>query len=61
MPNTVEVPLLVINQKDLNPWLKATPDGGVATPVYDQSWTAGLIDANANHTALPTSPVPGGS
>jgi len=61
VPNTVEVPLLVINQKDLNPWLKATPDGGVATPVYDQSWTAGLIDANSNHTPLPTSPVPSGS
>jgi ribose transport system substrate-binding protein len=61
VPNTVEVPLLVIAQKDREPWLKVTPDGGVATPVYDQTWTAGLIDANAGHKPLPASPVPSGT
>ncbi len=60
VPEMVQVPLLVIEQKDLNQWLKATPDGGVATPVYGQAWTAELIDANAEHKPLPASPVPGG-
>ena len=61
VPNMVEVPILVIDQKDRDAWLKATPDGGVATPVYDQGWTAGLIDANADHKPLPVSPVPSGT
>ncbi|MBV9748294.1 MAG: ABC transporter substrate-binding protein, partial [Acetobacteraceae bacterium] len=61
VPKTVMVPLLVIQQNDLDAWLKATPDGGVATPVYPQGWTAELIAANAAHKALPPSPVPGGS
>ena len=59
VPETVQVPLLVIEQKDLDQWLKATPDGGVATPVYGQGWTAELINANADHKPLPASPVPG--
>ena len=58
VPSTVEVPLLVIRQNDLAPWLKATPAGGVATPVYDQGWTETLIAANAQHASLPPSPVP---
>lgn len=61
VPNTVQVPLLVIDQNALGPWLKATPPGGVATPVYDQAWTVKLIDANAAHQPLPPSPVPGGA
>jgi len=60
VPNTVEVPLLKITQEDRDQWLAATPEGGVATPVYTQDWTAKLIDANAGHTALPASPPPGG-
>lgn len=59
VPNMVQVPLLVITANDLGRWLKATPSGGVATPVYSQQWTAGLIDANADHKPLPASPEPG--
>jgi len=61
VPNMVQVPLLIIEQTGLDPWLKATPSGGVATPVYDQAWTAKLIAANAAHQPLPASPVPGGT
>lgn len=61
VPNTVQVPLLVIEQNQLSQWLKATPPGGVATPVYDQAWTVKLINANAAHQPLPPSPVPGGA
>ncbi len=60
VPKTVEVPLLVITAKDLDAWLKAVPQGGVATPLYDQQWTQGLITANLGHTALPASPIPNG-
>jgi ribose transport system substrate-binding protein len=61
VPKTVQVPLLVIEAKDLDAWLKATPQGGVATPVYTQDWTAKLIDANATKQPLPASPAPGGA
>lgn len=61
VPNEVQVPLLVITASDLGKWLKATPQGGVATPVYQQQWSAGLIDANADHKPLPASPEPGSS
>jgi ribose transport system substrate-binding protein len=60
VPNTVQVPLLVIDEKDLPMWLKATPQGGVATPVYTQDWTAKLIDANVKNEPLPKSPLPEG-
>jgi ribose transport system substrate-binding protein len=60
VPKAVQVPLLVIQPDQLDAWLKAVPTGGVATPVYTQEWTAKLIDANADHTALPASPLPGG-
>lgn len=59
VPNEITVPLLKITAADLNRWLKATPPGGVATPVYTQQWTAALIDANAEHKTPPASPEPG--
>jgi ribose transport system substrate-binding protein len=57
VPNTIYLPLPKIEKANLDAWLKVMPDGAVATPVYTQAWTAGLIDANAAHTALPASPV----
>jgi ribose transport system substrate-binding protein len=57
-PKEMTVPLLVISDSDLDKWLKATPEGGVATPVYTQQWTAELIDANAAHKPPPASPEP---
>ena len=53
VPKTVNVPLLVITQKDLDAWLKAVPAGGVSTPLYDQKWTESLISANLSQSALP--------
>ncbi|HTU55948.1 MAG TPA: ABC transporter substrate-binding protein [Acetobacteraceae bacterium] len=60
VPKTVNVPLLVITSKDLDAWLKAVPEGGVATPLYTQPWTESLIAANLSQSAPPPSPVPGG-
>lgn len=59
VPKTVNVPLLVIRYNHLNAWLKAVPNGGVATPLYTQAWTKKLIAANTSHTAPPPSPIPG--
>lgn len=60
VPKTVTIPLLEIDKAQLATWLKVTPDGGVATPVYSQDWTVRLIDANAENKPLPKSPVPNG-
>lgn len=57
VPNTIYLPLPKIEKADLEAWLKVMPDGAVATPVYTQAWTAGLIDANAAGKPLPASPV----
>ncbi len=57
VPNTILLPLPVIEKKDLDAWLKVMPEGAVATPVYTQAWTAELIDANAAGAPLPASPV----
>jgi ribose transport system substrate-binding protein len=58
VPKVVNVPLLVIEKSALPAWLKAVEPGGVATPVYSQDWTAGLINANIDHKPLPASPLP---
>ncbi|HKJ95540.1 MAG TPA: ABC transporter substrate-binding protein [Gammaproteobacteria bacterium] len=58
VPKHVRVPLLVIRKDSLDEWAAATPKGGVATPVYSQSWTVDLIDANAGGSSLPESPLP---
>jgi ribose transport system substrate-binding protein len=57
VPNMITLPLPRIETKDLDQWLSVMPDGAVATPVYTQAWTAGLIDANAAGAPLPASPV----
>jgi ribose transport system substrate-binding protein len=57
VPNKITIPLLKIEKKDLDAWLKVMPTGAVATPVYTQDWTAGLIDANAEGKPLPASPI----
>lgn len=61
VPNFVECPLLRIEQADLDTWLDATPEGGVATPVFTLEWTVDLIDAvagGAKGTDLPAVPLP---
>lgn len=58
VPKKVTVPLLVIHQKHLNLWRKATPKGGVATPVFNQSWVVKLIDATKQGKTLPKPPLP---
>lgn len=58
VPKTVAVPLLIIHAGQLDAWLKATPEGGVATPLYSQKWTESLIASNVARTAPPESPIP---
>ncbi|TCK84331.1 ABC transporter substrate-binding protein [Paraburkholderia sp. BL9I2N2] len=58
VPQTVNLPLLVITSKDLDAWLKVVPPGGAATPLYSQDWTGTLIEANITRRAPPPSPIP---
>lgn len=59
MPKKIAMPLLHITKENLNAWIEATPDGGVATPVYSQDWTIQLIQAVKQDTPLPKTPLPG--
>ncbi len=59
VPKFVEAPLLVIEEKNLDTWLLATPPGGVADGDYTLAYTVNLIDANAAGTPLPSVPLPG--
>lgn len=58
VPKKVEVPMLVIEDKDLDAWLATTPQGGVANADYTQDWTIQLIDANVSGSDLPQIPAP---
>lgn len=58
VPKFVEVPLLQINQPDLDAWLKTVPEGGVVNAEYPQELVAKIIDANVNKTTLPAVPAP---
>lgn len=58
VPKFVEVPLLQINQPDLDAWLKTVPEGGVVNAEYPQDLVASIIDANIAKTALPAVPAP---
>ncbi len=58
VPKFVEVPLLQINQPDLDAWLKTVPEGGVVNAEYPQELVARIIDANVAKTALPGVPAP---
>lgn len=58
VPKFVEVPLLRIDQADLDAWLATVPPGGVVNAEYPQPLVAKIIDANASHTALPAVPAP---
>ena len=58
VPKFVEVPLLQINQPDLDAWLKTVPEGGVVNAEYPQALVVDIIDANVAKTALPAVPAP---
>lgn len=58
VPKFVEVPLLTINQTDLDAWLKTVEKGGVVNATYPQALVADIIDANVKKTALPGVPAP---
>jgi ribose transport system substrate-binding protein len=46
VPNTVNVPLLAIQEDTLDAWLAATPVGTAASPNYTKEDTVALIDAS---------------
>ncbi|RVB02618.1 ABC transporter substrate-binding protein, partial [Mesorhizobium sp. M7A.F.Ca.CA.004.02.1.1] len=58
VPKFVEVPLLQINQPDLDAWLKTVPAGGVVNAEYPQELVAKIIDANVKKEPLPGVPAP---
>ena len=58
VPKFVEVPLLEINQPDLDAWLKTVPEGGVVNAEYPQALVAEIIDANVSKSPLPAVPAP---
>lgn len=58
VPKFVEVPLLQINQPDLDAWLKTVPEGGVVNAEYPQELVAKIIDANVKKEPLPGVPAP---
>ena len=58
VPKFVEVPLLQINQPDLDAWLKTVPEGGVVNAEYPQELVAKIIDANIKKEPLPGVPAP---
>jgi ribose transport system substrate-binding protein len=58
VPKFVEVPLLQINQPELDAWLKTVSEGGVVNAEYPQDLVAKIIDANVNKQPLPMVPAP---
>jgi ribose transport system substrate-binding protein len=58
VPKFVEVPLLQINQPDLDAWMKTVPEGGVVNAEYPQDLVAKIIDANIKKEPLPAVPAP---
>lgn len=58
VPKFVEVPLLQIQQQDLDAWLKTVPEGGVVNADYPQDLVAKIIDANVKKEPLPMVPAP---
>lgn len=58
VPKFVEVPLLQIQQPDLDAWLKTVPEGGVVNADYPQELVSKIIDANVKKEPLPVVPAP---
>lgn len=58
VPKFVEVPLLQIQQPDLDAWLKTVPEGGVVNADYPQDLVAKIVDANVKKEPLPMVPAP---
>jgi ribose transport system substrate-binding protein len=58
VPKKLEVPLLVLDHKDLDRWLAVIPDGGIASASYTQEWTAQYIDAVVAGKPTPRAPLP---
>jgi ribose transport system substrate-binding protein len=58
VPKKVIVPLLRVDQTNLDAYLKTIPPGGVANPPYPKDLVVKIIDANTNHSAMPPVPPP---
>ena len=58
VPKFIELPVLVIEEENLDDWLSITPKNGVANANYTLEWTTELINAHINDLPLPTPPLP---
>ncbi len=58
VPKFVEVPLLQINQPDLDAWLKTVPEGGVVNAEYPQDLVARSSTPTSPRRRLPMVPAP---
>ncbi|SCM76506.1 Simple sugar transport system substrate-binding protein [uncultured Pleomorphomonas sp.] len=57
VPKQITIPLLELHQKDLDYWVKHTPEGGVTTASYPLDWTVQAIDALQAGKPLPEVPL----
>jgi ribose transport system substrate-binding protein len=57
VPKKLSIPLQKIEASELDHWLKVTPVGGAASPLYTLDWTKQLIQANATGAPLPALPT----
>ena len=57
IPKQITIPLLELHQKDLDYWVKHTPEGGVTTASYPLDWTVQAIDALNAGKKLPDVPL----
>ena len=58
VPRLVTVPLVTIQEKDLEAWLATMPVSGAANPFYSQEIVTAMIDAELSGTEPPQVPVP---
>lgn len=58
VPRLVTVPLVTIEEKDLEAWLASMPVGGAANPFYSREIVAAMIDAELSGTKPPQVPAP---
>jgi len=57
VPKQITIPLLQIHQKDLDYWLKHTPEGGVTDAAYPLDWTVKAVDAVQAGHPVPEAPI----
>lgn len=57
VPNELVLPMLVIQQDELDYWLERTEEGGVSNATYSLEWTVEMIDATLAGREVPPTPT----